>query len=90
MRPDDFERAGLAQSKPDIAMIPFLFFQPGPGAALIEQYLDAPVKIAVHIPPGEMEEVRSYMAESYPRVLILERPLEQVRFSARPNPSPNP
>ena len=90
MQPDDFERAGLGQSTPDIAMIPFLFFQPGPGAALIETYLDAPVKIAVHIPPGEMEEVRSYMAESYPRVLIFERPLEQLRFSARPSPSPNP
>ena len=88
MRADDFERAGLGQNKPDVALIPFLFFQPGPGAAIIDRYLDAPQKIAVHIPPGEMDEVKSYMAKSYPRVLILQRPLQQVRFSADGSPSP--
>jgi hypothetical protein len=88
MQADDFERAGLGQNKPDVALIPFLFFQPGPGAAIIDRYLDAPQKIAVHIPPGEMDEVKSYMAKSYPRVLILQRPLEQARFSADGLPSP--
>ena len=82
MDPTDFERAGLDQVELDVALIPFWFFQPGPGAAVIERFLDAPLKLAVHIPPGEMAEVRQYMAESYPRVQILEKPLEQIRFSA--------
>jgi L-ascorbate metabolism protein UlaG (beta-lactamase superfamily) len=90
MDPQEFERAGLAERKPDVALIPFWFFQPGPGADVVKRYLDAPVKIAVHIPPGEMAEVKDYMAGAYPRVLILERPLEQVRFSAAAPPPPKP
>jgi L-ascorbate metabolism protein UlaG (beta-lactamase superfamily) len=86
--PEDFERAGLGQRKVDVALIPFLYFQPGPGTELIKRYLDAPLKIAVHIPPGELDEVKAYMAESYPKVLIFERPLQEVRFSANPSPSP--
>ena len=88
MQVDEFERAGLRQVKLDIALIPFLYFQPGPGAAIVDRYLNARLKIAMHIPPSEMEEVKTYMAKTYPRVLILERPLDQVRFSA--NPSSNP
>jgi L-ascorbate metabolism protein UlaG (beta-lactamase superfamily) len=82
MDPADFERAGLAQLEIDVVLIPFWYFQPGPGASVIGQYMDAPVKIAVHIPPGEMEEIRSYMDEEYPRVIILENPLNEVRFSS--------
>ena len=88
MNPADFERAGLAGRKLDVALIPFWFFQPGPGAEVIEAFLDAPLKIAVHIPPGEMAEVKSYMADAYPDVMILEQPLEQVRFSAAAPPPP--
>jgi L-ascorbate metabolism protein UlaG (beta-lactamase superfamily) len=88
MTPADFERAGLHQRRLDVALIPFWFFQPGPGAEVVRTYLDAPLKIAVHIPPGEMEEVKEYMAENFPKVLILEQPLEQVRFSAAVPPPP--
>jgi L-ascorbate metabolism protein UlaG (beta-lactamase superfamily) len=88
MKPEDFERAGLSQRKVDVALIPFLYFQPGPGADLVRRYLDAPLKIAVHIPPGEVAEVKAHMAESYPKVVILERPLDRIRFSATPSPSP--
>lgn len=88
MNPEDFERAGLARRKIDVALIPFLYFQPGPGSDLVKRYLDAPLKIAVHIPPDELEEVKTYMAESFPKVLIFERPLDRVRFSAHPSPSP--
>jgi len=82
MDPTDFQRAGLDQAKIDVAMIPFWFFQPGPGADVVSQYLDAPLKMAVHIPPGEMEEVKAYMVEGFPQVKILEGPLEKVSFSS--------
>lgn len=82
MDPADFERAGLGQVRIDVAMIPFWYFQPGPGAEVISQYLDAPLKIAVHIPPGEMEEIQAYLREAYPLVKILESPLNEVRFSS--------
>ena len=86
--PEDFERAGLAQRKVDVALIPFLYFQPGPGTELITKYLDATLKIAVHIPPGELAEVKAYMAESFPKVVIFEQPLQEIRFSANLSPSP--
>jgi L-ascorbate metabolism protein UlaG (beta-lactamase superfamily) len=88
MNPADFERAGLAERKLDVALIPFWFFQPGPGADVIKAYLDAPLKIAVHVPPSEMAEVKSYMADAYPNVMILEQPFEQVRFSGAAPPPP--
>ena len=59
MAPEDFQTAGLDQVKVDVALIPFRYFQPGPGAAIVQQFLDARVKIAVHIPPGEMEEIKA-------------------------------
>lgn len=88
MDPTDFERAGLSDQRLDVALIPFWFFQPGPGGEVVAQYLDAPLKIAVHIPPGEMEEIRAYMDENYPGVTILDKPLAEIRFSPSPTPSP--
>jgi len=88
MDAEDFERAGLAQRKIDVALVPFLYFQPGPGTELITKYLNAPLKIAVHIPPGELGEVEAYMAETFPKVVVFERPLQEVRFSAYLSPSP--
>ncbi|MGK2926274.1 MAG: MBL fold metallo-hydrolase [Lysobacterales bacterium] len=86
--PADFEKAGLADIQLDVALIPIGYFQPGPGIDIIERYLDAPVKIAVHIPPGEMEEIRPLMTELHPQVFLLEEPMRQLRFSAAAPPPP--
>jgi L-ascorbate metabolism protein UlaG (beta-lactamase superfamily) len=88
--PADFEKSGLADVKLDVALIPIAYFQPGPGSEIIERYMNAPVKIAVHIPPGELEEIRGLMAEGHPQVIILEQPLQQLRFSAAAPPPPQP
>jgi L-ascorbate metabolism protein UlaG (beta-lactamase superfamily) len=82
----DYARAGLDQIELDVALIPFWYFQPGPGENVVGKFMDARHKIAVHIPPGEMQEVTEYMRESFPAVLILEKPLEQERFSAIARP----
>jgi L-ascorbate metabolism protein UlaG (beta-lactamase superfamily) len=82
MNPADFQTAGLDQVKLDVALIPFWYFQPGPGAAMVHEFLDAKVQIAVHIPPGEMEEVRAFMAESFPTVTILDPPLKEINISS--------
>lgn len=82
MDPADFRKAGLDQVELDVALIPYWYFQPGPGAAVIEQFMDAPLKVAVHVPPGEMEEVRIRMREDYPHVKIMHGPLEELRFSS--------
>lgn len=82
MDPKDFITAGLDQIEVDIALIPFWYFQPGPGGALLGGILNAPHKIAVHIPPGEMEEVKAHVRASFPLVTILEKPLDLTRFTA--------
>ena len=88
MDPLDFARAGLDKVEIDVALIPFWYFQPGPGSEVMTKFLDAPNKIAVHIPPGEMDEVKGYMSEEFPQVIILQNTLDQARFSATHQPLP--
>jgi len=82
MEPENFSRADVRSLKADVILIPFWFFQPGPGGNILRNYLNAPHLIAVHIPPGEMEEVKAYLQQEYPDVLVLENTLDQVTFSA--------
>jgi L-ascorbate metabolism protein UlaG (beta-lactamase superfamily) len=81
----EFERAGLGGMEADVAIIPVWFFQPGPGAAVVEAYLDAPLKLAAQVPPDEVDEARRFLAEHYPRVRLLE-PLERLRVAPRVQP----
>ena len=81
MDPTDFIHAGLAEVALDVALIPFWYFQPGPGSEVIDGYIKARHKIAVHIPPGEMAEVKEHLGSNYPDVLILENPLDEASFS---------
>lgn len=90
MQPDDFARAGLDGVELDVAFIPFWFFQPGPGEAVIERFMDAEHKLAVHIPPKEMAEVREYLAENFPDVQVLAAPGDSVVIYPRPIPGPVP
>ena len=84
----DFERAGVAQMKADIVLIPFLYFSPAPGVSFIDRFLDAPHKIAVHIPPDEMEEVKAWLSTQFPGVLVMDSALDQIVFSLSESPSP--
>ena len=84
----DFARAGLDSVEIDVALIPFWFFQPGPGESVVRQYMDAPHKIAVHIPPGEMAEVSDYLGANFPEVTVLENTLQQASFTATGQPPP--
>ncbi|MDT8319483.1 MAG: MBL fold metallo-hydrolase [Xanthomonadales bacterium] len=86
MGPEDFARAGLDTVDIDVALIPFWFFQPGAGAALIERFLDAPLKIAVHIPPREMAETREHLAAEFPTVVVLAQPLDELTVGTRAAP----
>lgn len=88
MNAADFIRAGLNEIEVDVALIPFWYFQPGPGSELVSQFMDASYKMAVHIPPGEMQEVEEYMAENFPRVIILSKPLDRALFSGVAQPLP--
>lgn len=84
----DYARAGVDEMGVDIALIPFWYFQPGPGPDIVERYLDAPHKVAVHVPPGELEEVKFLLQTEYPDVLLLEDALDEVHFETPPATHP--
>lgn len=80
MEAADFNRAAVADMKVDIALIPFWYFQPGPGGGMVRKFLTAKHMVATHIPPSEMEEVKEYLRVEYPKVVVLQNPLDEVRF----------
>jgi len=82
MNPADFDQAGLGGVDVDVALIPFWYFQPGPGEEVVRSFMNAPFKIAVHIPPAEMQEVVEHLQENFPDVMVLKNPLDQARFSS--------
>jgi len=81
MDPTDYVRAGLDQMQIDVAIIPFWYFQPGPGAEVVNNYINADQKIALHIPPDEMKEVTDHLTIHFPEVEVLIQPMDQTRFS---------
>jgi L-ascorbate metabolism protein UlaG (beta-lactamase superfamily) len=80
MTATDFNRAQVSEMKVDVALIPFWYFQPGPGGGMVRRFLTAKHMVATHIPPSEMEEVKEYLRVEYPRVVVLENPLDEIRF----------
>jgi len=84
--PQDFIRADVGKLGADVALVPFWFYQPGPGGETLHQFLDAPHQIAVHIPPAEMEDVETYLRAEYPQVVVLHKVLDQIQFSSDGNP----
>jgi len=81
MDPADFELAGLSGVDVDVAFIPIWFFQPGPGESVIRRFLDAPLKIAVQVPPDEVAEARQFLAEKFPAVQLL-HPMQEIWVEA--------
>lgn len=90
MAPEDFARAGVDTMNVDVALIPFQYFQPGPGGDIVRRFLDVPHQIAVHIPPGEMGEVRDYLQVGFPRVLVLEHTMDHAQFGPLAQPAAGP
>jgi len=88
MEPENFSRAGVEKLRADVVLIPYWYFQPGPGGAIVRRFLQAPHQIAVHIPPREMEQVQAYLQLEFPQVIVLEHTLDQVSFSATAPPLP--
>lgn len=82
MDAENFGAAGVENMNADVVLIPFWFFQPGPGGDITRRFLGAPHQIAVHIPPREMQEVKDFLQRQFPQVLVLENTLDQVSFAA--------
>lgn len=83
----DFEIAQVANLDLDVALIPFWFFQPGPGFGVVTEFMKARYQLAVQIPPGEMAEVTEFLAENYPEVRVLAQPGDSIVVSSRESAS---
>jgi len=81
--PAVFEGSVLQDAAVDVALVPYRFFEPGPGATIVRQFMDAPLKIAVHIPPDERDEIAAWLAETHPDVRVPEGPFTVYRVAAR-------
>lgn len=81
MTPNDFEIAGFHEMQLDVALVPFWFFQPGPGMELVNRFMNARQLYAVHIPPSEVAEVSEYLLENFPQVRVMAAPGEWVVVS---------
>lgn len=77
MDPLVFEQAGLSGEVIDVAFIPAWFFQPGPGSAVVERFMNAPLKVAVQVPPDEMAEARAFLDANFEGVVLLD-PLAEI------------
>jgi L-ascorbate metabolism protein UlaG (beta-lactamase superfamily) len=82
MDPTDFEAAAAELANLDVALIPFWYFQPGPGMEVVNRFLDAPHKLAVQVPPQEVAEATAFLATDYPEVVVLEQPGDQFVVSS--------
>jgi L-ascorbate metabolism protein UlaG (beta-lactamase superfamily) len=79
--PAVFEGSILQDAAIDVALVPYRFFEPGAGAAIVQRYMDAPLKIAVHIPPDERDEIAAWLAETRPDVHVPEGPFAEFRVT---------
>jgi L-ascorbate metabolism protein UlaG (beta-lactamase superfamily) len=80
--PTAFKGSVLQDAAIDVALIPYRFFEPGPGSAIVKAFMDAPLKIAVHIPPEERDEIAAWLAETDPDVRVPEGPFAVYRVTA--------
>lgn len=80
--PAVFTASKLEDATIDVALIPYRFFEPGAGTTIIREFMDAPLKIAVHIPPDERDEIAAWLAETNPDVRVPPGPFTVYRVPA--------
>ena len=80
MTAENFAAFNLAKEKIDIAFIPYWFLLSGDGRSLVKEQFNAKQVIAVHISPGEAEQVSANLKEVYPEAIPLTNILEERKF----------
>lgn len=76
----NFTEVGLGQRRFDVAILPYWYFQSPAGQSLVRGQIHANQLIAAHVPPEEVEQVRSFLASEWPDVKLLEETLDSVSY----------
>ncbi len=72
----EFKRLDLKKEKIDVAFIPFWYLADDKGAALIKRYVRPRIVVAMHIPPGELEQRTAEIRARFPDALVFSEPFE--------------
>jgi len=82
MRVSNFEPFADVLAEVDVALLPYWYWEDDQGLALIARFFRAVPKVAVHVPPGELDAVRGRLAVSDPEVVVFRDTHESRRFGA--------
>ena len=72
----EFKRLDFKKENLDVAFIPFWYLTDDKGAALVKRYVRSRVVVAMHIPPGELDERTAEIRTRFPDAVIFSRPFE--------------
>jgi L-ascorbate metabolism protein UlaG (beta-lactamase superfamily) len=76
----EFKRLDFKKDKLDVAFIPFWYLADDKGAALVKRYVRPRIVVAMHIPPGELDERTAEIRARFPDAVIFTQPFETKTF----------
>jgi L-ascorbate metabolism protein UlaG (beta-lactamase superfamily) len=77
-----YEPFDLPAQAVDVALVPYWFLLDADGRRLVERHLRGRHVVAVHIPPGELDDVAERLRREMPEVIVFRRASETRRFKA--------
>jgi L-ascorbate metabolism protein UlaG (beta-lactamase superfamily) len=80
MTAENFSAFNLAQEKIDVAFIPYWFLLSENGRSLVKEQFNPKQIIAVHISPGDAEEVSEQLKKDNPGMIAFTKILEEKSF----------
>jgi len=76
----ELKRLNFKKEKIDVAFIPFWYLTDDKGAALVKRYVQSRIVVAMHIPPGELEQRTAEIRARFPDAVIFSQPFETKTF----------
>ncbi len=78
---EELARYALAPGSSDVALVPYWWLSDAEGIRRARELTGARTLVAVHVPPGELAEVKRALASLDPAVVLFERAGELRRFT---------
>lgn len=82
--PDNFRPYSLAQANIDVAIVPFWYFGSEAAVQVLRDEIHARHVIAAHVPPSELEALKTHLAADHPDVILFDEPLQGRTFVPGP------
>ena len=76
----EFKRLDFKKEKLDVAFIPFWYLTDDKGVTLVKRYVRPRIVVAMHIPPGELEQRTAEIRARFPDAVIFTQPFETKTF----------